>query len=98
MIQGHQRLPNLLIRVQFGLVPGLVDVQTTGEVGPQTLKVRRVLTTHAFDLISDRCDVFFGGEVDRKSTRLNSSHRCISYAVFCLKKKMREHLSPDNLC
>src|SRR5437762_8726302 len=26
---------------------------------------------------------------DRKSTRLNSSHRCISYAVFCLKKKNR---------
>src|SRR5437762_13304099 len=26
-------------------------------------------------------------EADRKSTRLNSSHRCISYAVFCLKKK-----------
>src|ERR1017187_2721953 len=25
---------------------------------------------------------------DRKSTRLNSSHRCISYAVFCLKKVM----------
>src|SRR5437762_5993554 len=24
---------------------------------------------------------------DRKSSRLNSSHRCISYAVFCLKKK-----------
>src|SRR5437879_12573695 len=28
---------------------------------------------------------------DRKSTRLNSSHRCISYAVFCLKKKKEEH-------
>src|SRR6202011_5986507 len=26
---------------------------------------------------------------DRKSTRLNSSHRCISYAVFCLKKNNR---------
>src|SRR5207248_9885172 len=26
---------------------------------------------------------------DRKSTRLNSSHRTISYAVFCLKKKMK---------
>src|SRR5437879_4728735 len=26
--------------------------------------------------------------IDRKSTRLNSSHRCISYAVFCLKKKI----------
>src|SRR5437762_10507748 len=28
-----------------------------------------------------------GSQLDRKSTRLNSSHRCISYAVFCLKKK-----------
>src|SRR5437762_3993934 len=28
---------------------------------------------------------------DRKSTRLNSSHRCISYAVFCLKKKKKLH-------
>src|SRR5438034_8109455 len=27
--------------------------------------------------------------IDRKSTRLNSSHTVISYAVFCLKKKMR---------
>src|SRR5437867_12341437 len=29
--------------------------------------------------------------VDRKSTRLNSSHRTISYAVFCLKKKKKKH-------
>src|SRR5437762_6000580 len=29
-------------------------------------------------------------EIDRKSTRLNSSHRCISYAVFCLKKKNKK--------
>src|SRR5437879_7236755 len=29
--------------------------------------------------------------IDRKSTRLNSSHRCISYAVFCLKKKNRSN-------
>src|SRR5437762_9063001 len=29
-------------------------------------------------------------EGDRKSTRLNSSHRCISYAVFCLKKKKKK--------
>src|SRR5690625_6596323 len=28
-----------------------------------------------------------GAELDRKSTRLNSSHVAISYAVFCLKKK-----------
>src|SRR5689334_24186202 len=30
--------------------------------------------------------------VDRKSTRLNSSHSSTSYAVFCLKKKKTEHL------
>src|SRR5207248_4908021 len=30
---------------------------------------------------------------DRKSTRLNSSHRTISYAVFCLKKKTTTHTS-----
>src|SRR5437763_7190077 len=31
---------------------------------------------------------------DRKSTRLNSSHRCISYAVFCLKKKKARERHP----
>src|SRR5437763_5176077 len=31
---------------------------------------------------------------DRKSTRLNSSHRCISYAVFCLKKKNKIFVTP----
>src|SRR5436190_14988967 len=31
------------------------------------------------------------GAVDRKSTRLNSSHTVISYAVFCLKKKNNRH-------
>src|SRR2546430_5573240 len=38
---------------------------------------------------SDRPLLFIGGGagIDRKSTRLNSSHSQISYAVFCLKKK-----------
>src|SRR6202047_4823304 len=35
---------------------------------------------------------FTGSSKDRKSTRLNSSHRTISYAVFCLKKNIA--LSP----
>src|SRR2546430_11469100 len=34
-------------------------------------------------------------EGDRKSTRLNSSHSQISYAVFCLKKKNK---SPEHMC
>src|SRR5690625_6254964 len=33
--------------------------------------------------------------LDRKSTRLNSSHVAISYAVFCLKKKPESSASPD---
>src|SRR5438552_4787030 len=32
---------------------------------------------------------------DRKSTRLNSSHQIISYAVFCLKKKKKKHQNND---
>src|SRR2546430_8801222 len=41
-----------------------------------------------------------GGPPDRKSTRLNSSHSQISYAVFCLKKKknhMNHTLSTTNV-
>src|SRR3712207_7736098 len=34
-------------------------------------------------------------EQDRKSTRLNSSHANISYAVFCLKKKKKHQVSSD---
>src|SRR5689334_23517407 len=34
---------------------------------------------------------------DRKSTRLNSSHSSISYAVFCLKKKKARQLPPSAL-
>src|SRR5256885_5366919 len=36
-----------------------------------------------------------GAESDRKSTRLNSSHLVISYAVFCLKKKKYTQSSPS---
>src|SRR5215204_5734425 len=42
------------------------------------------------------------GRADRKSTRLNSSHTVISYAVFCLKKKKKQdgaswaHQRPHN--
>src|SRR5256886_5959141 len=36
------------------------------------------------------------GAADRKSTRLNSSHSQISYAVFCLKKKNTTYIHPAN--
>src|SRR2546426_8380905 len=39
-----------------------------------------------------------GARRDRKSTRLNSSHLVISYAVFCLKKKKRSAQGLPDLC
>src|SRR2546427_3639426 len=36
-------------------------------------------------------------DIDRKSTRLNSSHSQISYAVFCLKKKKKDKTDEQNL-
>src|SRR5258708_15557398 len=36
--------------------------------------------------------VYLGYWIDRKSTRLNSSHQIISYAVFCLKKKKEKSM------
>src|SRR5438094_7269259 len=40
-----------------------------------------------FFKLLDRCGSRLEENIDRKSTRLNYSHRTISYAVFCLKKK-----------
>src|SRR3712207_7477762 len=47
-------------------------------------------------ILSDTLEAVLGaihisGGLDRKSTRLNSSHANISYAVFCLKKKNKTH-------
>src|SRR5260221_2983975 len=52
--------------------------------------------TKALYRLLDEPDVTFAALMhphfqDRKSTRLNSSHTVISYAVFCLKKKRRLH-------
>src|SRR3712207_6959537 len=55
-----------------------------------TLRERFILT--AWDAVYwGRWNV--GCPKDRKSTRLNSSHANISYAVFCLKKKTRKYLA-----
>src|SRR5438552_2712362 len=46
-----------------------------------------VLSTVGIGCIDQLCT----GYLDRKSTRLNSSHQIISYAVFCLKKKNNKY-------
>src|SRR2546422_6505267 len=78
------RLPRLLVPV----VPGTLIHQ---RLGVQRRRVQVVgvplddldaATLYAEALMDKR---------DRKSTRLNSSHGYISYAVFCLKKKKKTH-------
>src|SRR5256885_11527971 len=57
------------------------------------LRERPTLGDIAIGLVTDFLDTLGIGSfapTDRKSTRLNSSHLVISYAVFCLEKKKKE--------
>src|SRR5207248_10371642 len=56
----------------------------TGRFSPGTVRGHYALVSELMP--HKRIDVAIEA-LDRKSTRLNSSHRTISYAVFCLKKK-----------
>src|SRR5438132_7377617 len=49
--------------------------------------LKRAAGTFTLETLKDRPRNLWRLERDRKSTRLNSSHTVISYAVFCLKKK-----------
>src|SRR5207245_8864942 len=66
----------------------LTDLEAKGEVGPGAERCPR---PHASELSMTALLLrgSFRLKVDRKSTRLNSSHGSISYAVFCLKKKKK---------
>src|SRR5437764_4921587 len=59
--------------------PTAVDANSVAPTPPVAI-VTAPLETVKLEALNDAIP-------DRKSTRLNSSHRCISYAVFCLKKK-----------
>src|SRR5689334_23393132 len=66
------------------------------ELGPQLLRAARVVAVHLLRLVLHGfLQLLEGFDVlreDRKSTRLNSSHSSISYAVFCLKKKKKKNI------
>src|SRR3712207_8578394 len=53
----------------------------------QAFSAENVSTSGTFFIQQDLDNKYAITNVDRKSTRLNSSHANISYAVFCLKKK-----------
>src|SRR5437867_9069054 len=64
-----------------------LNVALVGEMGAEG--VAFLLAEAALEERAENDGLDFG-PVDRKSTRLNSSHRTISYAVFCLKKKKKK--------
>src|SRR3712207_8956475 len=66
---------------------GLVDDRVVDEAAAGALEQLLAAAAPHLSAVGQR-----GAEGDRKSTRLNSSHANISYAVFCLKKK--KHWSP----
>src|SRR5947208_6700578 len=69
--------------------------QGTAEDEPARLRseddVRGARTRPGSELVDRLAERRRVGNEDRKSTRLNSSHQIISYAVFCLKKKNRNN-------
>ena len=64
-----------------------VNVGTIGHVDHGKTTLTAALTKVMAEQGGGEVKAFDQIDKDRKSTRLNSSHRCISYAVFCLKKK-----------
>src|SRR5207244_9617437 len=62
---------------------------TVARVGPGDVVLAEDLTGqgHVTRVVGNQPRMYAIVPLDRKSTRLNSSHQIISYAVFCLKKK-----------
>src|SRR5256885_11027736 len=76
--------PAGVIRIHRFSDPSLDDLHRLGMVdSPIRAFLHHAILAGASPLVSG---------ADRKSTRLNSSHLVISYAVFCLKKKTTNHI------
>src|SRR5438128_3414915 len=74
------------------LFPYTTLFRSTGEIihNPHVNDKLRAMGIHFLSDDPGMIDRLGPSDVDRKSTRLNSSHGSISYAVFCLKKKKKE--------
>src|SRR5689334_24137579 len=66
------------------ITPDEQDAMMLKAMAANVSSVAKILKDEKVDLDAE---LFFTSRGDRKSTRLNSSHSSISYAVFCLKKK-----------
>src|SRR2546429_6943531 len=80
-----------------GSAAALVASRQPAESAAITTAIRLPMRTREKLTARDACEFITTPFEDRKSTRLNSSHGYISYAVFCLKKKKQrsqDQLSP----
>src|SRR5438094_2487034 len=87
LVTGEYRLPWVRLHAlkdYYGMVKLLDEFPNVH----QTFNLVPSLITQIQDYVAGTAQDPF---LDRKSTRLNSSHRTISYAVFCLKKKKKKH-------
>src|SRR5690606_39592972 len=82
-----------------GFLPVVVDVETGGFNAATDALLEIAATPILMDddgqVYPDQTSGSAWRQLDRKSTRLNSSHVKISYAVFCLKKKKRDKTSVE---
>src|SRR5438309_4119524 len=67
------------------------DVDSGGRAGTPRISSSATMTAANETALNTYAQPTFAAVIDRKSTRLNSSHSSISYAVFCLKKKNEHH-------
>src|SRR5690606_40330428 len=87
-----RQLLQFLDRVEYRRIVHAEDLEEIGRLRYRSYRTRNVMHEAEVPSIVDDIDrdshAFVYGVQDRKSTRLNSSHVKISYAVFCLKKKI----------
>src|SRR5690348_17490113 len=100
--KGNQRVDPDDVKMKGKTLEGVVDLRSDTVTRP-TDEMRRAMAAAevgddvygedpTVNKLEKRAAEIFGKEaalLDRKSTRLNSSHPSISYAVFCLKKKKK---------
>src|SRR5262245_31271780 len=79
-VRDHGGLLFIDLRDHYGITQVVVDPDSPAFLAAETVRSEWVI----------RVDGSVRQRPDRKSTRLNSSHLGISYAVFCLKKKNKQ--------
>src|SRR3989338_11063475 len=82
MVRGGvfpDQFQEMLQQILFGVIQ---DEQVLKTLIEPAMLVKIFYCQHVMNAV---CELYLDGPLDRKSTRLNSSHSSISYAVFCLK-------------